>query len=216
MVYKINVPLVGGGTRKKEIIDANNNLTVDEIRAGNIAETYKFQGSTSGYTSGGRNADYVNVIDKFPFSSDANATDVGDLLAATTNGSGQSSSSNGYVSGGFAPSRVNVIQKFPFSVDANATDVGDLLAANNDAAGQSSEASGYNSGGQDPTTNVIQKFSFSSDANATDVGDLTLARHRLAGQSSSENGYASGGYIPPATPQLQNDGQENRSRTGAS
>ena len=58
MVYKINVPLVGGGTRKKDIIDANNDLTVDEIRAGTYTQLYRFQGTTSGYVSGG----YDNVI----------------------------------------------------------------------------------------------------------------------------------------------------------
>ena len=43
------------------------------------------QSSTqSGYTSGGRvsGAD-SNVIDKFPFASDSNATDVGDLTEVT-------------------------------------------------------------------------------------------------------------------------------------
>jgi len=38
------------------------------------------QSSTeSGYTAGGQT---VNTIDKFPFSADANATDVGDLTQA--------------------------------------------------------------------------------------------------------------------------------------
>src|SRR6056300_1211357 len=45
--------------------------------------SYSFQGSTSGYTSGGNLNPpapvFSNTIDKFPFASDANATDVGDL-----------------------------------------------------------------------------------------------------------------------------------------
>ena len=80
MVYKISLPLVGStGTRKKEIIDGDNNLVIDEIRVGSASQQYKFQGSTSGYTSGGLTPPGSNVIDKFPFSADANATDVGDL-----------------------------------------------------------------------------------------------------------------------------------------
>ena len=201
MVYKISVPLVGGGTRKKEIIDANNNLNVDEIRVGTLS-----QAASHGYAAGGVpfGSIYSNVIQKYSFFADGNATDVGDLTQARGQLSGQSSNANGYASGGIAPPfpgpgvRVNTIDKFPFSSDANATDVGDLLAAGNHAAGQSSSTNGYVSGGLVPPTqtNVIQKFPFSSDANATDVGDLTAARQDGAGQSSSDNGYTSGGALP--------------------
>jgi len=203
MVYKINVPLVGGGTRKKEIIDADNNLTVDEIRARTVSTFFKFQGSTSGYSSGGNLPSRTNVIEKFPFASDANAADVGDLTEARGNSAGQSSSTNGYTSGGNnGPSDVNTIDKFPFSSDTNATDVGDLTQARLRAASQSSQTNGYTSGGLDPPlpsssedVDTIDKFPFSSDANATDVGDLTQGRSYLhSGQSSDFNGYTSGGY----------------------
>jgi hypothetical protein len=47
--------------------------------------------SSSGYSSGGVNISElkVNIIDKFPFSSDANATDVGDLTVILGYSSGQ-------------------------------------------------------------------------------------------------------------------------------
>jgi hypothetical protein len=161
------------------------------------------QGSVSGYTSGGfffPPATYSNVIDKFPFATDGNATDVGDLTAGTTYSTGQSSSVSGYVSGGASPSipapASNVISKFPFSVDGNASDVGDLTVGRNFSGGQSSEVSGYNSGQANNT--VIDKFPFSADANATDVGDLTIGRDG-SGQTSSTSGYHSGGYGPPST-----------------
>ena len=154
-----------------------------------------FQGTVSGYTSGGTVPALSNVIDKFPFASDGNATDVGDLTVARDRVAGQSSSVSGYTVGGYSgsPTRSNVIDKFPFASDDNATDVGDLTVARQAAAGQSSDASGYSSGGEPPTTNVIDKFPFVSDGNATDVGDLTVARYGLAGQSSSVSGYSSGG-----------------------
>jgi hypothetical protein len=41
----------------------------------------------SGYTSGG--VSVSTVIDKFPFATNANATDVGDLTAYMTNVAGQ-------------------------------------------------------------------------------------------------------------------------------
>jgi len=55
-----------------------------------------------GYTSGGHvDPDCQDVIDKFSFSSDENATDVGDLTVARYSVAGQSSSTCGYASGGY-------------------------------------------------------------------------------------------------------------------
>ena len=169
-----------------------------------------FQGSVSGYTSGGHNgSSRDNTIDKFPFSSDGNASDVGDLTVARNGSAGQSSSVSGYTSGGVAPTIspiwVNIIDKFPFAADGNASDVGDLTAGRGYLAGQSSTVSGYSSGGRDDaltpiSLNVIDKFSFSSDGNASDVGDLTVNRHSVAGQSSTASGYTSGGIAPDSTP----------------
>ena len=169
-----------------------------------VVEAWVFQGTVSGYTSGGFPS--TNVIDKFPFASDANATDVGDLTAAVKGGAGQSSEVSGYNSGGSAPpgAVVNVIEKFSFAADANATDVGDLTQLGKYATGQSSEVSGYTSGGFAPIpvapystiANIIDKFPFASDANASDVGDLTLGKYSTAGQSSTASGYNSGGGPP--------------------
>lgn len=52
-----------------------------------------FQGETSGYTSGGSvsppfSGSRKNTIDKFPFSSDTNASDVGDLTQSRAFSSG--------------------------------------------------------------------------------------------------------------------------------
>ena len=88
---------------------------------------------THGYTTGGTQGSGPTAsivrdrIDKFSFSSNGNATDVGNLLEAKTrNSAGQSSTVSGYTSGG-GPSTTYHIEKFPFSTDANATDVGDLV-----------------------------------------------------------------------------------------
>ena len=150
------------------------------------------QGTISGYTSGGVNA--TNVIDKFPFAADANATDVGDLTTTTSVTGGQSSAEHGYNSG-ISPSATNAIEKFSFTVDGNSTAVGDLTIGRGLVTGQSSTTSGYTSGGNNGT-NVIDKFPFAADGNATDVGDLTQARFQSAGQSSTESGYVSGGRTP--------------------
>jgi len=156
------------------------------------------QGSISGYSSGGRPLD--STIQKFPFTSDTNSSDVGELTQARGDVVGQSSSVSGYTSGGVpSPTYVDTIDKFPFAADASASDVGELLNNLRYHTGQSSSTFGYVSGGDTPPVgggpqvDTIQKFPFAADANATDVGELTACTGRGAGQSSTTSGYFSGG-----------------------
>jgi len=183
------------------------------------------QSSTvSGYTSGGYyysapappqpvNARWRNTIDKFPFATNSNASDVGDLTINLNNLVGQSSSVSGYASGGGlspdfpGPQVVNIIQKFPFAIDTNASDVGDMIVARRFLSGQSSTVSGYASGGYfSPTNralNVIEKFPFATDSNASDVGDLDVRKSRNTGQSSNASGYSTGGeFLSPPAPAI--------------
>jgi hypothetical protein len=153
----------------------------------------------NGYVSGGRQPGLptpspFNQIEKFPFASDADAADVGDLTVARGWGAGQSSSDYGYVSGGYSPT-TTVIDKFPFASDGNATDVGDLTLGRYNIAGQSSTDNGYASGGYvfPSAVDTIEKFPFASDANATDIGNLSTIRQGPAGISSTDYGYAAGG-----------------------
>ena len=85
--------------------------------------------------SGGFTNDLSNIIQKFAFASDGNATDVGDLTVARYSSAGQSSTASGYSSGGRNPTS-NIIDKFPFASDGNATDVGDLISAFHSPTGQ--------------------------------------------------------------------------------
>ena len=78
----------------------------------------------------------TNIIDKFAFASDGNATDVGDLTSTRYGSAGQSSTTSGYNSGGATPATTNIIDKFPFAADANATDVGDITVVRELVAGQ--------------------------------------------------------------------------------
>ena len=144
----------------------------------------------------------VDTVDKFPFSSDSNATDVGELTRIISSaGAGQSSFENGYTSGGETPpDMTDTIDKFPFATDTPATDVGEMTRAGRLQAGQSSATSGYNSGGNSPpvstivpSVDTIDKFPFATDTPVTDVGELTIDRASTSGQSSSVNGYTSGG-----------------------
>jgi len=180
--------------RISDIARYTSNFTAPITAFPNVgAAPHTFQGSNYGYISGGSTGTIVNTIDKFSFSIDGNATDVGDLSTIRTSAAGQSSSTYGYTSGGYGTARVNTIDKFSFSTDGNATDIGDLTVIRQRPAGQSSSTYGYTSGGDTGAdSSVIDKFSFSTDGNATDVGDLTIARDNMAGQSSTTYGYTSG------------------------
>lgn len=173
------------------------------------------QGVNHGYTSGGANFGVTNfdIIDRFPFAVDANATDVGDLTVGRYRASGHSSLTHGYTAGGdqFPGSDQNVIDKFSFSSSANATDVGDLLSVLTSHTGHQSGSSGYVSAGSDATVSPalagikkdIQKFPFTSDGNSTRVGDLTETKLYSQGLSSTHCGFVAGGdqkSTPPFTP----------------
>ena len=178
-----------------EVINLTNNAA-GKLYATDFQGFGSFQGTVAGFNSGG----YIpvnqvqNTIDKFPFTSDTNATDVGDITVARGSVAGTSSTESGYTSGGTSNS--NVIDKFPFANNKNATDVGNLTQGRYRVSGQSSSISGYASGGEPGPSNVIDKFPFATDTNATDVGNLTTDKQFTAGISSSLFGYNAGGGPP--------------------
>ena len=159
---------------------------------------YSMQGELAGYASGGFTTGYVNIIDKFSFTSDSDAIDVGNLTVGKSYMVGNSSKVSGYSTGGFRfpPStRYGAIEKFSFASDGNATSSASLFQTRSGGSGQSSEFSGYASGGTNASfasVDTIDKFPFSSDTNATDVGELTAAKGDDSGQSSFEFGYSTG------------------------
>ena len=125
-----------------------------------------------------------DVIEKFPFASDGDTTDVGDLLDATSDGR----THNGLlsdVSGGYGytnhqpPSTYHIV-RFSFSTDGDATDYCDFTFNNKWlVATAPSTTHGYYAGGLSTPGNSYQndiaKFSYSSTANTTDVADLIAA-----------------------------------------
>ena len=171
-----------------------------------IDQPFSYQGTISGYTSGGTevsNQPSSEVVDRFSFSSSSATVDVGNLTVRRDNPSGQKSSTHGYTSGGHGGPgllNTNVIDKFTFSADADATDVGDLTVNRHASCGQSSSTHGYTSGGLsdgDPGINedVVDKFSFSSNNDATAHSNLTVARYNISGHSSDTHGWTTGGTI---------------------
>ena len=184
-------------------VNSNGTNTTATFTASFDYSASPFQGTNSGYTSGGWSPSY-NVIDKFRFANINNAIDVGDLTQARALCAGQSSSISGYTSGGYTPpgTRLNTIDKFSFAQNANATDVGDISAARYTNEGNSSNTSGYVAGGLNPSTSVttIDKFPFATDINGSAVGNLSQARTYGAGHSSLTHGYIAGGSTAASTP----------------
>jgi len=165
--------------------DTSNNATdIGNLTVLTSSNTAGASSSTHGYCAGGITysaspAVYLDVINKTSFSTDGNATDVGNLLTNNYLPGGSNSTTYGYVHGGFyiPPSEtyIDVIQKYAFASDGNATDVGNLTQIIHACGGSSSTTYGYRYGGQQTGSarkNVIDKYAFASDGNATDVGDL--------------------------------------------
>ena len=158
------------------------------------------RGSAFGYRAGGQpSSGASNVIDKYPYTADGNATDVGDLDSGVRETSGSNSLTHGYAMGGDPP-QTSAIQKYSFSVDGNASYVADLLATLRLHSTSMSLTHGYAMGGYDTGwSNRIQKFIFASDGNGADVGDMTVSSIRQAGLSSSTHGYTAGGSRPSSS-----------------
>jgi len=173
------------------------------------------QGSVSGYTAGGTippGQVGPNVIDKFPFATDSNATDVGDLANLGTPffssdrsvRSSASSKENGYVFGGSSW----LLNKFPFATDSNATVTNFIpLGAAPSGGSQSSFESGYGSGRTSSPDNqnystAIVRFRFNNDAVANYVSSLAWAVRNAAGCSSAVHAYtvAGSGFSEGITP----------------
>lgn len=174
-------------------------------------------GDTYGYTAGGQgklptdpSPAVRNIIDYFPFASDGNAADVGDLTRTANVVQSSSSQTHGYTAGGYSPNS-NVIDKFAMTTSANATDVGDLTAEIGAGIGHSSTTHGYVAGGlrQSPLAYIaeIEKYSHSSDGNSADAGSDLAYRYSAQtsnGANSITHGYLVGSAVPGGTNAQQN------------
>lgn len=155
---------------------------------------------THGYTAGG--FPNRNQIDKFNFSTEANATDVGDLTQTRLGAAGQESATHGYSSSGRnnpGTTRYNIIDKYSFATDGNATDVGDISVTVSSCTGFSSNTHGFQNGGERPQLiRNTYKFPFASDANSVGALNLGDAAQSKSGTGSHFSGYVGGGAGSPS------------------
>ena len=155
---------------------------------------FRLQGTQFGFCTHG-NHPSVNMIQKYSYTTDENATDVANLSNTLMGSQGGRSATHGYAAGG-EPS-IDVINKYAFAGGTDAVDIGNLTAGRALWGGQGSSSGDavYWHGGQGASTYMsnIDKRVTASDGNATIVGNLSEAKHSVAGGSSSTHGYACGG-----------------------
>ena len=162
--------------------------------------------ATHGYTSGGQvnnsGIPRVDYIQKFPFASNTNATDIANLFHRTSLHGATMSITYGYCAGGYitSPSTgIDVIQKFSLTSDVNGTDVGNMAYATAALFGCTSATHGYCGGGHDgyppgnAYNNQVENWSYASDGNSVDVGDMTNPNRCVGGLSTASDGYRCGG-----------------------
>jgi len=168
---------------------------------GTVETPYVFGGEIAGYTAGGsaNQPAGAKTISKFSFSTEADATDIGDLVKTRGAGSGGQTDTHGYVLGGWrdGSSSTDTIEKYQFAASSNSTNVAGRIsyARQYTGNGNSSETRVYVVAGYGgPNTTMINEFDPTTEGNAFVVGDLTgSTRSRLASQSSTTYGYNAGG-----------------------
>jgi hypothetical protein len=178
---------------------------------GNV-QPYVYQGSSYGYCVSGYHypPGGWNNIDRYSFTSDGNAVDVGDLTVTGATGiyqgfwnaSGASSSTYGYVLGNFFPAQGDSIEKFQLVATADGVDIGDLTQACSEAVSCSTGSYAYVLGGMLPNDGAgittIQSLAYASEAKADTTADLAGVSGyytRATGGQNTTHGFKLGGAI---------------------
>ena len=141
----------------------------------------------------------LNTIEYVTISTTSNATDFGDLLAATSMCAGVSNETRGIIAGGQASTpgnQVNTMTYVTIASTGNATDYGDLNNTSRGSVGCSSSTRGiYFRGAQPSNVNNIEYSTIATTGDATDFGDMTTTRGICGGTvSSGVRGLQFGGY----------------------
>jgi hypothetical protein len=207
-------PSGGVGTKYKNTTSGEMYICTDATAGENVwtnvgagtgdVAPWAFGGVNHGWIYGGYNGHPRSYgIDQISFTTDGNATDVGNMTMRRDDVSGCSSPTHGYACGGYngdsgSSQTTNIIDRGAFASGGEMADVGDMIAKRKSHGASSSETYGYLAGGYLVTGeggagnyNEIWRFQFAASANATDVGDLTKVwKDNPAGCSDPGNSYA--------------------------
>jgi len=167
--------------------------------------TSGFGSSTRGIWPGGaayNGTSSTNIIDFVTIATTSNATDFGDLSAATTNVGARSSQIRGVIAGGYiSPANLNTIDFVTVATTGNASDFGDITVARRGIASMGSPTRAVFAGGMGSPAlvNVMDFVTIATTGNAADFGDMTQSsRHDCGGCSSGTRGIIAGGKTSPA------------------
>ena len=176
------------------LIKANPSIQVSDVLAG----TFTVPSAKGAFNSLGSRGVFMggsgvstNVIDYIDITTTGNATDFGDLTAATESNAGASSSTRGLSAGGEiaggAP-RSNIIEYITIASTGNGTDFGDLIAGAYWPAGTSNNTRALFGGGTESSGTVSNRMTYitiASTGNATDFGNLITSASRTRGMGSA-------------------------------
>jgi len=176
----------------KEVLSTDSDAVGNQTLPNSVGQTYGFH--AAGISGNDPDTTHTNIIERFPFSSDANATDVGDLSPTPLGGNLGSSSSvdRGWAFGGSGG--VN----FTFA-NSNLSSNNAYSASNFGIQGGQSETHLYALGGRPtslptaPNDTFAQKRQFSNTTTTT-LTSFSNARHHAATVSGPAAVYTSGGY----------------------
>ena len=199
-------PSGGVGTKFKNTTDGEMFICTDATAgenvwinvgagSGRIPEPFTFQGTQYGYVAGGYNLQsgaHRDEIQKYSFTSDGNATDVGNTLLEQHYRCGGTGTTHGYTLGGANPSNGR-IEKWPYASDTNSTEVGTLYVCTHGTSSSATDGYIFCASGAS-NTNVISRTATASDADAIDWANcVNFNTHNTAGCTSETYGYRAQG-----------------------
>jgi hypothetical protein len=137
-----------------------------------------------------------DVVDYITLASVGDASDFGNLSAATKDKGAASSGTRAVFSGGATPTKVNVMDYFTIASTGDATDFGNLTAARQEVPGVSSATRACFGGGNTGSdSNIIDYITIASAGDASDFGDLTSSRNLGGAASNKLRGVWFGGHV---------------------
>ncbi len=144
-----------------------------------------------GIFMGGQTPSASNVIDYVNISTAANATDFGDLVAATEGNSAYCDGISAYLACGSADT--DGLESFNISTKGNAAQGTNLTTGKQGRGNAQSSVRGLVAGGAPGPVNTIDFFTFKTNSAGGDFGDLTYSAFGIAGCSSPTRGLFMGG-----------------------
>jgi len=178
------------------------------------------QGSEYCYAAGGIAWPAIthNSINKYSFTSDGNATDVGDLTAgeSVSGPASFSSPTDGYATRHQSTTPYKVIEKFPFASDTNATSLGDMGIGSNYGRfmGTSFTSTDAYTVESCQSSTPAPSLSAATPSQTSGTGPGAYAMRIMKYPFSSETYSHSGGWLSDFTPFECNSGAVSSSTHG--